>query len=181
MNAAWVRRVPQVLLLTVVWVLLWGTVSVKIVLGGLLVGSAVAYLFPLPVEHPAMPVRPWRLLQLAGYLVVDLVISGVQVSWETLRYGPRARAGIIVVPLLSRSGRVVTVMAGGVVLTPGSYVLQIDQRGGVAYVYTLGLRSVADAERARRQILRLQLRVIAALGTADELLACERALERSGR
>ncbi|GEL19269.1 Na+/H+ antiporter subunit E [Pseudonocardia asaccharolytica] len=181
MSTVWLRRVPQVLLLTVVWVLLWGTVSVKIVLGGLLVGAAVAFLFPLPVENPAMPIRPWRLLQLAGYLLADLVISGVQVSWETLRYGSRARAGIVAVPLLSRSGRVVTVVAGGVVLTPGSYVLQIDQRGGLAYVYNLGLRSAADAERARRQVLKLQLRVIAALGSADELVACQRALDRSGR
>lgn len=173
-NPAWTRRLPQVVWLTVVWVLLWGTVSVKIILGGLLVAVAVTLLFPMPMSGARLPLRPVRLLRLAGFLIVDLVVSGVQVSWETLRYGPRARAGIIAVPLLAGSDRVITMVAGALSLAPGSFVLQIDRRGRTWYVYALGLRGPADVERVRRQVLTLQRRVIAALGTPDELTACER-------
>jgi multicomponent Na+:H+ antiporter subunit E len=171
------RRWPQVLWLTVVHVLLWGTISVKIVLGGLLVAVAVTALFPLPLL-PRLPVRPWRLLRLLGFLAMDLVVSGAQVAWETLRYGSRARAGIVAVPLLTRSDRVITLIAGALALAPGSFVLQIDRRGsdtGEArwYVYALGLRGPDDADRVRRQVLSLQRKVIDAFGSPEELRACE--------
>jgi multicomponent Na+:H+ antiporter subunit E len=176
------RRWPQVLWLTVVHVLLWGTVSVKIVVGGLLVAVAVTALFPLPLL-PRLPLRPLRLLRLAGFLLVDLGMSGALVAWETVRYGPRARAGIVAVPLLTRSDRVITLVAGAVALAPGSFVLQIDRRGfetGAAcwYVYALGLRGPGDADRVRRQVLSLQRKVIAAFGSPEELRACEEEVSR---
>jgi multicomponent Na+:H+ antiporter subunit E len=157
------RRWPQVLWLTVVWVLLWGTVSVKIVVGGIPVAVAVTALFPLPLL-PRLPFRPWALLQLAGWLLADLAVSGAQVAWETLRYGPGARAGIVAVPLLTESERIATFVAAATALTPGSVVLQIDRAGGRLYVYTLGLRGPADATRVRRQMERLQDRMMRTLG-----------------
>lgn len=167
--------------LTVVWVLLWGTVSVKIVLGGLLVAVLVTALFPLPLL-PRLPLRPWRLVRLLGFVLMDLFISGVQVSWEALWYGPRSRAGIVAVPLLSRSNWAITLTAGAVALTPGSFVLQIDRRGFDAgearlYVYALGLRDPEDAERVRTMVLRLQHKVIGAFGTPEELRMCGEAGE----
>ncbi|MHA6793219.1 Na+/H+ antiporter subunit E [Pseudonocardia bannensis] len=173
------NRWPQVIWLTVVWVLLWGTISVKIVLGGLLVAVIVTLLFPMPSTGPRLPFRPLPLLSLIGFLTYDLAVSGVQVSWETLRYGPRARAGIIAVPMLAGSDRVITMTAGALSLAPGSYVLQIDRRRGVWYVYALGLRGTGDVARVRRMVLYLQRRVIVAFGTAEELTACDRGLVTS--
>jgi multicomponent Na+:H+ antiporter subunit E len=162
------RRLPTVFGLTLVWVALWGVLSVKIVVGGLLVALAVTLLFPAPVLE-RVPFRPWPVLRLVGFLLVDLLMSGFAVGWEILRYGPRARSGIVAVPMLTRSGRVAAVVAGAVALTPGSFVLQLDQRRGVWYVYTLGLAGPQDAPRVRRQVLALQERVIAAFGHPDEL------------
>jgi multicomponent Na+:H+ antiporter subunit E len=157
------RRWPQVLWLTVVWVLLWGTISVKIVLGGILVAAAVTALFPLPLLA-RLPFRPWPLLQLGGWLLADLVVSGALVAWETVRYGPRARAGIVAVPLRTGSERITTLVAAAAALTPGSFVLQIDRAGSRLYVYALGLRGPADIARVRRQMARLQERVVRAVG-----------------
>ena len=172
------RRLPQVLALAVIWVGLWGVASVKIVLGGLLVGLAVTWLFPMPILA-ALPVRPWPLLRLAGFLLVDLVRSGFSVAWVTLAQGPRARAGIVAVPMLTRSGRVATMIAGALSLAPGSFVLQLDRRRGVWYVYALGLHPVDGPRRVREQVLTLQRRVIAAFGPPDEV-ARSRADEPAG-
>lgn len=166
--SALARRLPQVLGLTLVWVALWGVLSPKIVLGGLLVAATVTLLFPMPLLE-RLPVRPWPLLRLLGFLLVDLVRSGVAVGWETLRHGPRARAGIVAVPMLTRSGRVATMIAGALSLAPGSFVLQIDRRREVWYVYALGTTGPADVERVREQVLTLQRRVIAAFGHPDEV------------
>ncbi len=172
----WWRRLPQLALLTAVWVLLWGSVSVLTVVGGMLVAVLVIVAFPLPVLPDRMPFRPVRLLGLAGQLVRDLVVSGVQVSWVTLRYGRAATAGIVAVPVCTRSDRVATMVAAAVALSPGSFVLQLDRRRGSWYVYALGMHRPGAADRVRRETMRLQYRVVAALGTAAEIEECRRHL-----
>lgn len=169
-------RWPHVVWLTLVWVMLWGSAAPATVLGGVLVAVLVTAAFPLPVMPEQLPVRPRQLLYLVAYLAYDLVVSGVAVSWETVRHGPRATAGIVAVPLLTGSGRVAAVVANAVSLAPGTFVLQIDHRHEVCYVYTLGMRGPADAPRIRREVLGLQRRVIRALGTRDEIAAVDAAL-----
>lgn len=163
-------RISQLVWLTAVWILLWGAVNPRTVLGGLAVAVLVTAAFPLPLMSGQLSVRPLRLLRLAGHLAVELVVSGVQISWETLRYGRRARAGIVEVPLLTGSDQVIAAVANAVSLAPGQFVLQLDSRHRVCYVYALGVRGPADVARVRRQMLALQRRVVAALerpGGAD--------------
>jgi multicomponent Na+:H+ antiporter subunit E len=164
-------RLPQLVWLTAVWVLLWGTFSVKSLVGGVLVAALAIVIFPLPLVGERLPVRPVRLLRLIGYLAYDLVVSSVEVSWETLRYGPRTTAGIVAVPLQTGSALVAAVVADAVSLAPGTFVLQIERRRGICYVYALGIRTHDDAERVRREVLALQHRVINALGSRAEIAA----------
>ena len=173
-------RVLEIAWLTVVWVLLWGTFTPLSIVGGVLVGVAViaAFRFPPPAEH--LPFRPLRLLGLAGYLAYDMVVSGAEVSWHTVRYGRAARGAVIAVPLLSRSDRVVAVIANSLSLSPGAMALQIDHEHGLWFVYALGPQDRAGVTRSRRQTLDMQRRVIAALGTADELAEADRLLARVG-
>lgn len=159
-------RISQLIWLTAVWVLLWGALNPRTVVGGLAVAVLVTAAFPLPMMGRRLSVRPLRLLWLAGYLAVELVVSGVQISWETLRYGRRATAGIVEVPLLTDSEQVIAAVANAVSLAPGQFVLQLDCRRRVCYVYTLGVRDPADVRRVRRQVLALQRQVVAALDSA---------------
>ncbi|MGQ0717873.1 MAG: Na+/H+ antiporter subunit E [Pseudonocardiales bacterium] len=162
-------RLPQLVWLTLVWVLLWGTFSVKSMVGGVIVAVLVTAVFPLPLIGERLPVRPLRLLRLFNYLAYDLVVSSIEISWETLRYGPRTTAGIVAVPLQTESALVAAAVADAVSLAPGTFVLQIDRRGKVCYVYTLGVRRPDDAERVRRDVLAMQRRVIRALGSRTEI------------
>jgi multicomponent Na+:H+ antiporter subunit E len=172
--SAWL---PPVLWLTVVWVFLWGTFTPASIVGGVLVGALVTALFRLPPAADRLPVRPLRVLGLVVFLLWDLVVSGVEVSWQVLRHGPRARGAIIAVPLIASSDRVVTVMATALTLSPGTMALQIDHDHDVWYVYSLGPRDDAGVERARRGALDMQCRVLAALGTPEELAVARRLLE----
>ncbi|MGH3898124.1 MAG: Na+/H+ antiporter subunit E [Pseudonocardiaceae bacterium] len=137
----------------------------------MLVAVLVTAVFPLPLTGERLPVRPFRLLRLFGYLAYDLVVSSVNISWETLWYGPRTTAGIVAVPLHTSSALVAAAVADAVSLAPGTFVLQIDRRCGICYVYTLGMRRPDDAERVRRDLLALQRRVINALGSRAEIAA----------
>jgi multicomponent Na+:H+ antiporter subunit E len=170
------RRVrwPAVVWLTVVWVLLWGTFTPLTIVGGVVMGVVVTALFRVPAPAERLPLRPLRLLGLGGYLLYDLVVSGIGVSWEVLRHGPRSCGAIVAGPVLTSSQRVVTVMANALSLAPGAMALEIDHERGVWYVYALGPRDAAAVERARRRVLDLQRRVLAALGTPEELAEARR-------
>jgi multicomponent Na+:H+ antiporter subunit E len=166
MRRVW-DRLPRLLWLTVVWVLLWGTFTPLTVVGGLVVAVLVTLLFPMPPTPDRLPVRPLRVAGLVGYLAYDLVVSTLEVTWQTLRHGGRARGAIVEIPLHSRSDRVVTVMAAAVSLSPGTAVLQIDLERGCWFVYALGPRDAAGVERIRRRVLDLQRRVLAAFGSPE--------------
>ena len=173
-------RAAEVGWLTVVWMLLWGTFTPLSIVGGVLVAIAVIGAFRFPPAGPHLPLRPFRLLALVGYLAYDLVVSGAEVSWQTLRYGPRARGAVYAVPLLSSSDRVVAVVANALSLSPGAMALQIDHEHGLWFVYALGPRDQAGVERSRRRTMDMQRRVLAALGTPGELAEAEQQLARAG-
>jgi multicomponent Na+:H+ antiporter subunit E len=170
-------RLPSVVWLTVVWMLLWGTFTPASVVGGVVVALLVTALFRLPLSRERLPLRPLRLLALFCHLAYDLVVSGAEVSWQVLRHGPRAQGAVIAVPLLSPSDRVVTVMANALTLSPGTMALQIDPDHDVWYVYALGPRDRAGVARARRRTLGMQWRVLAALGTPEQVAQARRLME----
>jgi multicomponent Na+:H+ antiporter subunit E len=170
-------RLPSLVWLTLVWVLLWGTFTAASVVGGVVVALLVMALFRLPLSPERLPLRPLPLLGLIGYVSYDLLASTVAVSWHVLRHGPRARAAVIALPLLSTSDRVVTVMANALTLSPGTMALQIDHDHDVWYVYALGPRDLAGVARARRRTLDMQRRVLAALGTPAEVAEAKRLME----
>ena len=175
-------RLVEVGWLTLVWVLLWGTFSPLSIVGGVVVAIAVIGAFRFPAADAHLPVRPLRLFTLVGYLAYDMVVSGAEVSWQVLRYGPAARGAVYEVPLLSRSDRVVAVIANALSLSPGAMALQIDHAHRLWFVYALGPRDADGVERSRRRTMDMQRRVIAALGTPEELATAERLLaEGRGR
>jgi multicomponent Na+:H+ antiporter subunit E len=169
---------PSVLWLTLVWVLLWGTFTPASIVGGVVVAVLVTALFRLPLAPDRLPLRPLRLLGLLLFLIYDLVVSGAEVSWQVLRHGSSARGAIMAVPLISSSDRVVTVMANALSLSPGTMALQIDHDHDVWYVYALGPRDHGGVEKARRRVLDMQRRVLAALGTPEEQEEAVRLLGR---
>ncbi|WP_019815885.1 Na+/H+ antiporter subunit E [Saccharomonospora saliphila] len=153
--------------LVLVWMMLWGSAAPGTVLMGVLVAIGVLLLFPLPTRR--LPrFRPVWLLRLFGFVAVDLFASALRTSLEVLRYGPRVRAAVVAVPSLSDTDHVVAASAGAVSLTPDTFVIQIDRDNGVYYVYSLGVRTREQVDRVHDQSLELQVRVVRALGPAEE-------------
>lgn len=182
-SARWLRaRAPRIFWLTAVWVLLWGSFTPLTVAGGVVVAIVVSVAVRLPVVPDLLRIRPLALIGLGAHLIYDLVVSSVQVSRATLRHGRDTRACIVAVPLLTESDLLAVVMANALSLSPGVMVLEVDRTGRTWFVYALGPRTPAEAERARRSALGLQRRVLAALGSAAELAAADRRLaEVEGR
>ncbi|MFC7341418.1 Na+/H+ antiporter subunit E [Saccharopolyspora griseoalba] len=159
------RRGPLVIWLTLVWVLLWGTLDLGTLVFGLSVALLVSVLFPAPPIRTGMVLRPFQLLRLIGYLAWDLVISTMRVTWQALRFGPNATAGIVAARLHVDSDHLTALIASAISLAPGQFVLQIDRVDRICYVYAL---CIDDEESVRREVARLERFVVAAVGSAEQ-------------
>ncbi|MEU6644321.1 Na+/H+ antiporter subunit E [Saccharomonospora sp. NPDC046836] len=167
--------------LVLVWLMLWGTLDLSVAVFGVLLAFAVLMLFPLPVHRWHFFVHPLRLVRLACWVVVDLVVSAVGLAWDEFRHGGRVRAAIVAVPSLSDVDHVIAAAANVLSLGPGKFVLQIDRAGGIWYVYALGVRTREAADRVHDDVLDVQVRVIHAYGTAEEARTVRERAEEAKR
>ena len=167
------HQVPLVVWLVVVWILLWGTWSWANLLSGLLVALTVLTLLPLPHVVGGTRLRPLPLLAFLGHFLADLVSSGAEVAWQTLRPGGVHSTAIIQVQLRADSDLLLTMVAEATSLVPGSLVLDLDREHRVMTCHVLPARDLEDVERKRAHVLVVERRLVRAFGSAADLAALE--------
>lgn len=163
-------QLPLFCWLLVLWAILWGSARPAVLLSGALLSAAVVRGFALPPLLPRVPVRPWRLVRLLGYMLADLLQSGITVAWQVLRYGPRTTAAVVEIPLRADTDLLIAATASLATLTPGSLVLEIDRDRRLLYVHALPAGDPRQTELRRREVLRAEHHVCWALARtgADE-------------
>lgn len=150
--------------LTVVWAALWGSLSAVTLVGGVLVAVAVSLVFPLPPVRMGLRVRPHRLAWLVLHFLGDVVVASVHVAWTTLQLHRHPRNAVIEVDLRTSSDFVLTVVAEMVSLVPGSLVVEARRSTHTLFLHVLDARDQAGVDRMRRQVDRLERRVVLAFG-----------------
>lgn len=154
----------SLLWLTLVWVALWGDLSVANLLGGLAIALLVTLVFPLPPVRMKLRVRPHWLAWLALKFVGDVVVASLQVSWLTLTLRREPRNALIAVRLRTDSELVLTLVGEMTSLVPGSVVVEARRSTRTLYLHVLDARDEEGVERMRRRTLALERRVVMALG-----------------
>jgi len=155
--------------LTVVWVLLWGDLSVANVLAGFVLAVGVGLVFRMPPVHFAGRVHPLSTLYLIAVFVRDLVVASAQVVTLALTPGRRPRSAVIAVSLRSPSDLYLTLTAELTSLVPGSVVVEAHRTTGMLYVHVLDVGIVGGLEKARSHVLDNEARVLRALASDAEL------------
>ena len=146
--------------LVILWVALYGELSVGNVVGGLLVAGLLVVLFPTS-RHSVRHVRPWGAVALGWYVFVNLITSTWTVVVAVLFPRPdRVEASVKAVQVSTRSATAMTLMGNLITLTPGTMTVDIDESAGVLRVHVLG--RVDDHEFAD-SMARLEKKVLAAL------------------
>jgi multicomponent Na+:H+ antiporter subunit E len=159
-------RIAMTAWLVVLWLALWGSVTVANVLSGVLV-AGVAMLVPRsPRAIGTGAFRPWPALRFAVRFVYKLAEASVIVAAEIVTPRDRINTGIVAVPLRGCSDGLVTLVANAVSLTPGTLTLEITREPLTLYVHVLHVRSV---EQVRREVRRLELDAVRAFGSAEAL------------
>jgi multicomponent Na+:H+ antiporter subunit E len=129
-------------------------VTVGNVLSGVAVAAALLVAFPLepPKDHD-LRVCPWGVVRLAGFVVVQLVSSNVEMTREVLRPTTAANPGVLAHHLQAPSEVVVTLLTSIISLSPGTMTVDVDAEASTIYVHFLFLD---DLDRARAQLDRLE-------------------------
>ena len=161
-------QLPVVAWLTIVWVALWGKLSVFNVVAGLIVAVVVCLVFPLPRLRMHLRVRPLRVAWLVAHFLADVVIASAQVAWTTLQFHRQPRNAVIEVQLRTPSDFVLTVVAEMTSLVPGSLVVEARRSTHTLFLHVLDARDQAGVEKMRREVFALERRVVLAFGTETD-------------
>ncbi|WP_166844900.1 Na+/H+ antiporter subunit E [Isoptericola sp. BMS4] len=170
---------PALLILATVWVLLWGDLSWANALAGLGLGAVVVLAFPLPPIRADGRFRLVPACVLAGRFVADLVVASFEVAFTALRPGPPPQGAIVRVRLRNPDDVFLTLTAVLSTLVPGSLVVEAQRRTGIMFLHVLDIEASGGAAGVRRDVLRLEERVLRAFASDDVLARCD--LPRPGR
>lgn len=163
-------QLPVLAWLTIVWVALWGELSVFNVVAGIVVAVVVCLVFPLPRLQMHLRVRLLRLAWLVVRFLADVVTASAQVAWTTLQFHRQPRNAVIEVQLRTPSDFVLTVVAEMTSLVPGSLVVEARRSTHTLFLHVLDARDQAGVEKMRRDVLALERRVVLAFGAATNHL-----------
>ncbi|NUT11490.1 MAG: Na+/H+ antiporter subunit E [Nonomuraea sp.] len=160
------RRVPLPLVvwLAVVWVALWGDLSVGNVLGGLATGLVVAWLLPLPILDPGIRLRPLPAVRFLLWFGWDLIVSTVRVVLWVVRPG-RPPTQLIRVRLRTSSESMTVMIMVALSTVPGSLVVEAYPDRKELMLHVLGLSGDGVPDAVRRDVEGLESRIVNAFGT----------------
>ncbi|MET7370367.1 Na+/H+ antiporter subunit E [Streptomyces sp. NPDC005566] len=165
------RRVldlPLIAWLTLIWVLLWSTLTWANVVTGLVVAVVVCLAFPLPRVDLGLRLHPWGILLLAGYLLYDMYTSGVKVTRQIFAGRPH-RPAVIAVPLRCRSDLMLAATAVAVSNVPGGSIVEVRRDTATVFLHVLDADLPAALDAAKRSVWRLEELTVRAFGTRDEI------------
>ena len=159
------RNGARVVWLTLVWILLWGTFTWANLLGGLAVAVLVLAVFPLPAVTSGGRLRPVALVRVVLDVARNLVVSSVQVAWQSVRPGPPIRSSIVAARLsedAEGAELLVATLIECLCLVPGSVVIEASADEGIIYAHVLGADDQAAIDRFQAQVTRLEADLVAA-------------------
>ncbi|MGH3580593.1 MAG: Na+/H+ antiporter subunit E [Mycobacterium sp.] len=155
-------RVWTLLWLTLVWILLWGTVSAANVLSGLAIALVITLLLPLPAVPVEGRLRPLSFAMLVAYVSWSLVVSSTQVAWLAIKPGALPPTAVLRAHLNIKSDLVLALAVNVLNLIPGSIVLEIDQTRRLIYVHVIDVGSQRAVDRFYRQTATVERLMVAA-------------------
>ncbi len=156
-------RIRSILALTVVYLALTANLEWLNIVTGLVVGTAVTLLLPAnkTETHPRhWPQLIWALIRYIFFIAGDLIVSGLQVSRILLSPKMPLKSGIIAIPSRTNSDLATALSAHEITLTPGEFVVEIDE-DGIMYTHVLNVEQAEqyaiDAQEKRRNLLEKML------------------------
>lgn len=170
------------LMLTTVWVMLMGQITLGNVIAGVLVAFFVQLVFPLPSVTIGVRFRPISFLILSVRFLWDMATASVQVAWLAVRPGPTVHGVVVDLRLRSDNDLFQTITAEMVALVPGTVVIDLDSERRLLTLHVIDVTTRQEAEQIRHRVLAQEARVLRAFDPDPEVvLNPKRRREVTGR
>jgi multicomponent Na+:H+ antiporter subunit E len=146
--------------LMLLWLALWGDVSVANIGSGVLVVTMINWLF---VEDLAVTyrLRIWPAVRLLAFVLQSLVVSSFRVLLAVVRPNPkRIATSVQHVTLQSGSPFVGAIVANAITLTPGTMSIELDPQSMLLSIHVLG---EVEPDAFQQEVLSLEQRVMRAV------------------
>lgn len=163
------QQLPLLVALIVLWMLLWGTISLLSFVSGAVVAVAVTRLFYLPPVELSGRFNLWWAVVFVVRFAADLVRGSFGVAFQAFRpRGLRSNA-VVAVALQSRSDFILTLTAITISLIPGSLVVEVDRGRSTLYLHAINIETDDEVEKLRSKVLATERSLIRALGSKDDV------------
>jgi multicomponent Na+:H+ antiporter subunit E len=160
------RRAAQAAWLLFVWLALTGRVSMMSALVGLAISAALLAFFrpARDAGGPAGTFRPWYALRFLAFFARRFLAANIEVALAVIRpERVRVARAVIAVPIVAASEATTILLANAMSLTPGTFMLDMQDDPPTMYVHLLQLRGV---QAARLDVLEMERRILLAFGPA---------------
>jgi multicomponent Na+:H+ antiporter subunit E len=165
------QQLPLLVGLIVLWMVLWGELSLRSLLSGIVVALVVSLVFYLPPVELGGRLNPfWGAVFLVRFLG-DVVVASAQVAWLVLRPSGVRENSVIAAPLATRSDFIMTLTATALSLVPGSIVLEVDRNESILYLHVINSGTLEAADRFRAKVRRVERGIVRAVGSKQDLEA----------
>ncbi len=137
-------------LLTVVWVMLYNTISLGVVVFGLILGILIPIMTaPYWPDRPKLRNVP-MIVEYAVVVIWDIIVANFVVAWTILFMRNRdIHSNWVTVPLDIRSPEAITALAGTITMTPGTVSADTSADGRSLLVHCLNAK---DTDAVRDEI-----------------------------
>ncbi|HEY5880411.1 MAG TPA: Na+/H+ antiporter subunit E [Nakamurella sp.] len=164
-SGGWTPYLMTLVALVLVWMALWGSASLIVILLGVLVSAFILLLFPLPTMYFRFGIHPWRTLVLIARFLWDVVVASVHVAWLAVRPRP-PESRVTQVQLASDSDLLEALTGMAVSLVPGSLIIDADSGTRSLTIHVLDAAQQSEGAFAA-QVLAQEDRIRRALGDDD--------------
>ena len=131
-------------LLNVLLALVWAMAVGRFTLAQLLLGYALGFLILATLEplwgRATYAPRLWRVLRFALFFLWELVLSSLQVAYDSVTPRLRAQPRVIALPLDAETETEITLLANFLTLTPGTLSLDVSSDGRTLFIHAMYAR-----------------------------------------
>ena len=177
----WAVEIPLILWLMLVWAVLWGELTAKNLLVGLVLALLVTRALALPPVQLSSRFNAVHAVTLALTFLWQVTRASFEVMWTVIAHGPRASSAVTAVQLRSHSDLILTATGSTTGLIPGSVLLEVDRPNAILYFHVLDVHGDEDIEHFRESVRNTEAAWLRMMGSPEDYAALRREDAAKGR
>ena len=136
------------ILLSMLWALLMGKVSVGSLATGFILGYfALVLLYPATGTKSSYFQKSMQVVRFALFFTKELIVSSWRVAKDVIKPLPLMRPGVIGIPLDAETDLEITMLANIISLTPGTLSLDVSPDRKTLYIHAMYVSNPDDLRR----------------------------------